>query len=304
MKNSNIDFPYYFEENKKFKSLDVETTSFVKYTHNNAEIQNILLKIHQPFLLFVRKGQVIFSTKNKTRVVSSKELILVNKGHYIMSENLSEKKEFDALLFFVNPYFIKVLEEKNSEIVKIFKSNLDLLSLKVNNYVESYIQTFLSLFDDENSLLKSENYLKLKANEFLFYLEQNMFIDVESKLKKPETIENERLKKVIENKWEKHSIKQLAFLVCMSESKFKRKFKEVYNETPGKWIREKKLLKAKDRLLNTNDKIYLIAIELGFKDEKYFSKLFKITYGITPNDYRKQIVADNKERIKKTKTKD
>ena len=287
MRNSNIDFPFYFNDNSNFKSLDVETTSFVKYSHNNEDIQDILLKIHQPFLLFVRQGKVILSTKKKTRTVNSQEFILVNKGHYVMSESLSENRQFDALLFFINPYFERVLEEKKSEIVKIFNSDLDVFPIKVNQYVKNYLQSFLTLFDDANILLEDADFLKIKAEEFLFYLEKNLFVKLQDKLEKPIAIENDRLKRIVESKWQNHTIKQLAFLVSMSESKFKRKFKEVYKETPGTWIRLNKLKKAKHRLKHTTDKIYLIAIELGFKDEKYFSKLFKKTYGLTPQDFRK-----------------
>jgi len=288
MRNSNIDFPFYFKENQKFKKLEVESTSFVKYSHNNAEIQDILLKIHQPFLLFVRKGQVILSTKDKVRNVYPEEFVLINKGHYVMSEYLSEKKEFEALLFFINPYFISVLEENKSDILNILNSNLDVIPLNVNMYVKNYIQTFFTLFDNQNTLVESNDFLKIKAQEFLFYLEKNMFIELPNNLESYDVTENERLKKIIENKWEDHNIKELAFLVHMSESKFKRKFKEVFNQTPGTWIRLKKLQKAQNRLISTDDKIYLIAMDLGFKDEKYFSKLFKKNYGLSPNDYRNQ----------------
>jgi two-component system response regulator YesN len=30
-----------------------------------------------------------------------------------------------------------------------------------------------------------------------------------------------------------------------------------------------------------------VALRCGFADEKYFSRLFKNTYGITPEEYRK-----------------
>ena len=46
--------------------------------------------------------------------------------------------------------------------------------------------------------------------------------------------------------------------------------------------------KAKTQLLSSNDKISVIAYNLGFEYPQHFSKLFKSTTGMTPAEYRKQ----------------
>ncbi|MCL6459470.1 MAG: AraC family transcriptional regulator, partial [Gorillibacterium sp.] len=35
--------------------------------------------------------------------------------------------------------------------------------------------------------------------------------------------------------------------------------------------------------------VYQIAMQKGYKDEKYFSKLFRSQYGLNPSDYRKKM---------------
>ena len=45
--------------------------------------------------------------------------------------------------------------------------------------------------------------------------------------------------------------------------------------------------KAKELLLNTDETIKAIADHVGYKDVRYFSKLFMKTVGLTPNEYRK-----------------
>lgn len=290
MKNSKIDFPYYFEGNQKFKSIDIESKAFVQYSHNNNQIQDILLKIHQPFILYVKQGTVILSCKNKVWHVQPNESVIINRGQYIMSEDLSEQDNFDALLFFMNPHFITHLEEKNSDIVEIFRSDIDVFPLRVNSYIKNYIQTFSLLFEEQSSLLNEDDFLELKSKEFLYYLEKNSLEKFDDMYKAAVDDENEKLKEVVENKWNEHSVKELAFLACMSESKFKRRFQELYNSTPGTWIRTKKLQEAKNRLTHTDIKIYLLADDLGFKDAKYFSKLFKETYGLSPAEYREQLI--------------
>jgi two-component system response regulator YesN len=42
-------------------------------------------------------------------------------------------------------------------------------------------------------------------------------------------------------------------------------------------------------LLRTTDiKIYELSARLGFQNPPYFSKLFKVYYGVTPQDYRER----------------
>lgn len=289
MKNSNINFPHYFKDNNKFESIDVSSQAFVKYSHSNNEIQDILLAIHQPFILCVKQGTVNLSCKDKIWHIETNEVVIVNRGNYIMSEDLSVNSNFDALLFFINPYFISHLKDKKSAIIDVFNSNIDVVPVQFNSYIKNYVQTFSLLFEDKSPLLNEKDFLDIKSKEFLYYLEKNIL----GKRDCPEPSiknENKKLQQVIENKWEQHTLKELAFLCCMSESKFKRKFHQLYNKTPGVWVREKKLRKAKEILKKSDTKIYLLANDLGFRDAKYFSRLFKNLYGVTPLEYRDQLM--------------
>ena len=288
MKNTNIEFPYYFKNNHKFDSVDLPSKAFVKYSHSNSEIQDILLTIHQPFILCVKQGTVSLSSEKKNWHITPNEVVIVNRGNYVMSEDLSDTLNFDALLFFISPYFVTYLTEKESPIINILNSNIDVIPIEFNSYIKNYIDTFSLLFKDKSPLLNESDFLNIKSKEFLYYLEKNIL----GKRDCSDTSiinENEKLQQVVINKWEQHSLKELAFLCCMSESKFKRKFHSLYNKTPGTWVREQKLRKAKDQLTNSDTKIYLLASDLGFKDSKYFSRLFKDRYGLSPLEYRKQL---------------
>jgi two-component system response regulator YesN len=47
--------------------------------------------------------------------------------------------------------------------------------------------------------------------------------------------------------------------------------------------------KALYLLENTNDKVYVIAGKIGYKDDKYFYRVFKKKFGMTPDEYRRNI---------------
>ncbi len=57
----------------------------------------------------------------------------------------------------------------------------------------------------------------------------------------------------------------------------------------NEYIQKSRLQKARQNLIETDKSITDISDELGFTTPKYFSVLFKSTYGVTPREFRKQI---------------
>lgn len=55
---------------------------------------------------------------------------------------------------------------------------------------------------------------------------------------------------------------------------------------PCQVLLEKQITHCQDLLLNTDKNIKEIALEMNFKDEFYFSRIFKSKTGKTPTEYR------------------
>jgi two-component system response regulator YesN len=58
-------------------------------------------------------------------------------------------------------------------------------------------------------------------------------------------------------------------------------------KTLGNYLNEVKCRKAAELLETTNWKVYKIAFEVGFHDDKYFIRVFKKLFGMSPKAYRK-----------------
>jgi AraC family transcriptional regulator, exoenzyme S synthesis regulatory protein ExsA len=84
------------------------------------------------------------------------------------------------------------------------------------------------------------------------------------------------------------TIENYAKLTNRSVSSFKRDFQALYNTTPGRWLMEKKLDRAKHLLLQTDISIGNVAFESGFENTAHFSRLFKQKTQLTPMEYRKK----------------
>ncbi|WP_136604211.1 response regulator transcription factor [Paenibacillus dokdonensis] len=79
---------------------------------------------------------------------------------------------------------------------------------------------------------------------------------------------------------------QLCVHIGMSRSYFSKCFRDIVGVSFGSYIQNVGLNHAKLLLLETNYPVYRIAEEVGFQDEKYFSKLFRERTGMLPSQYR------------------
>jgi AraC-like DNA-binding protein len=90
-----------------------------------------------------------------------------------------------------------------------------------------------------------------------------------------------------ENVYEAITPEQIASMLNMSYTWFRKIFKKYAGMSPGKYIRNVKMEAAKDLLIYTDDSVKEIAFKLKFEDVSHFINIFKTTMGSTPVHYRK-----------------
>jgi two-component system, response regulator YesN len=78
----------------------------------------------------------------------------------------------------------------------------------------------------------------------------------------------------------------IAKMVNMSSSYFSQCFKEIVGKTYTDYLRDIRMERAKEYLRNTAKTIQWIAEQVGYNDEKYFSRLFREHVGVLPSEYR------------------
>lgn len=78
----------------------------------------------------------------------------------------------------------------------------------------------------------------------------------------------------------------IAKRVNMSRSYFSQCFKEIVGVNFSEYIRNNRMEKAKEYLVYTNKTILWIAENVGYMDEKYFSRTFREQTGYLPSEYR------------------
>ncbi|HSD82845.1 MAG TPA: ATP-binding protein, partial [Anaerolineae bacterium] len=79
---------------------------------------------------------------------------------------------------------------------------------------------------------------------------------------------------------------EIAEAVGVSEDYLSRVFSRELGLTPWDYLNRYRIQRAKELLRRTNDSIRTIAHQVGFKDQAYFSRVFRKQTGTSPNEFR------------------
>jgi AraC-like DNA-binding protein len=84
------------------------------------------------------------------------------------------------------------------------------------------------------------------------------------------------------------TLDEISQRVLLKKDSLRHLFKKRYGTSPIQYLIAKKIGRAKFLLAGSGEKIYRIAMETGFENEYYFSRIFKKATGLTPTQYRRR----------------
>ncbi len=282
-----IDIYNYFLKHPRYNKLVGNDYLMVEYKCP-IEVENFKLWTDTPFITYVISGRKDWTAFDKNYTIEKGEALFVNKGVY----NTKQYFEVDycVMLFFITDDFIR----------RFVKNHEDLIATKTNSHDNSQIfpikvgdnlnSLFLSVF---NYLNQSSNIPKelveIKFNELLFNIALNPANkDLLSFFNSLKHVEKTNLNDIMMKNFHCDlSLNEFARMYGKSLSTFKRDFQNYYNETPRKWLNNKRLEYAKTLLENPELNINDICFESGFKNTSHFNSSFKEKYQLPPNQYRK-----------------
>ena len=110
------------------------------------------------------------------------------------------------------------------------------------------------------------------------------------------------VKEVSQNLGRSWSVAQMADIIEMSESNFRKLFKKEMKTTPYSWLRNRRLQKAAEMLSDADCflPIKVIAFTVGIPNESTFDHEFRRTFGITPSECRHLAWEKDQENSKTT----
>ncbi len=131
-------------------------------------------------------------------------------------------------------------------------------------------------------------YLDIQLKKLIYYQLGNYLeeykIGLETKYTKPV---RDAKKYVEENFSKKITLDEVAAIVDLNPVYLSVVFKKETGHNFSDYILKFKMEKAKEMLKNENETIAAVAAKLGYKDSRYFSKLFLKTVGLKPTVFRR-----------------
>jgi AraC family transcriptional regulator, exoenzyme S synthesis regulatory protein ExsA len=269
-------------------SLKLDGISVIEFSVYTQGIKGAcFLKDH--LLLIVKSGVYTVRFSDQEYTVRSNEMLFLHKSIGIEFEKSGEPDSdyiLDYMMFFLNE---KILDEflKFAGLKPISPVNdgVPVTVFPINNRIGSYIESLKPYFEKPDEV--KEGLVRVKLMELLFHMADSneRFLH---QLMQPISKDKGSIAKVMEeNFMNPVSLNDLAYLSGRSLATFKRDFQAIYNTSPIKWIRNRRLDKAKELLAETMLSVTDVCFSTGFENIAHFSKVFKERFGLPPSEFRK-----------------
>mgnify|MGYP006108363751 CR=1 FL=1 len=231
--------------------------------------------------LQIGKKQVHFA--GTSVAVNKDQSLLLKKGNWLWTELLDTDATYYCKLLFFSEKKLKDFLEKHTKNKEVKKDGMPYFIIRNDTYITSYLDSLSTI--SEAPPVFMENLLAVKFEELMLYLLHKYGTNFETYLQSLIAEETSPLKKMIESKVHSNlKLEEIAFLCNMSLSTFKRHFINEYKLSPGKWLQDQRLHKAKETLEQgdlTPSDIYL---DFGYNNLSNFSIAFKNKFGISPSE--------------------
>ena len=250
-------------------------------------------------LYFIESGDItlILNGKKAFRIPQGVNVYLnrPSKGRLIYGANIPIKYVSIALFEdFIREHIEKGFSEEDFDFAETFR-------WKAHNYNTPEVTLlFLQLRQKLLAFEKSRMYYESKVGELLSLVVSNFRREKErteaasrKAVSACDSMRLERVRSAIDgNAAEAPDILQLCRIAAMGRTKLRESFKAAYHTTLGEYIREARMKRALTLLADREPAVQTVAAHLGYASASKFSIAFKKLYGVSPEDYRKNLGPD------------
>lgn len=244
-----------------------------------------------------------------TRSIPDHEFVLITGGSGFVTIEGKTSQAMRGKLFYFYPgllHSMKSMDEDPLEFLAIhysyayigysnddwsIKPGDDVLPIKTVSDINSHLKvsTLMSEINKKRAVNNPDNDLYIRA----LFMQMLHTIILETQSRSINYSNLKRVEKVIRyiqnNTKSTLAVKDLAKLACISPDYLSSIFKSYTGYPIVTYINRQKINIAKNILMEKQLKVKDVALLSGFKDEFYFSRLFKKFEGISPSEFLKRI---------------
>lgn len=235
------------------------------------ELKDRAIKVDSDSFLILNEGTEYASHIDSSGSVETATVFLTEQaiGEVLSNTELPHSKLLDADTLTKSTRFIERLYPRDDHLVSILtnihqSANSKVDDLKIQQQLYALIEHLLLIQNKVTSEIESLSYAKFSTREEI-YKRVHICRDY-----------------MISNPANSHNLDHVAAIAGFSPYHFLRSFKEVFGQTPHKYLTNLRLQKARKLIQKTNLPISAICLEVGFESLPSFSNLYKRSYGISP----------------------
>lgn len=230
---------------------------------------------------FLLEGTKQVYNETEAAQIGSQEFIFMRSGNYLMSEKTRNQDQYRSQLIFFDNRFLAEFAIKYPQFHQTKRKQSGLITGTIDTYIGHYLQS-VQYLNPQDPLTK-----KVKLEEILLYLIQNKGLQLPDLFENQQKDQQLKIQQVVHSNLDNNlQVAELAFLCNMSVSTFKRHFEAIYNTSPIKWIQEKRLETAAQKLLQPNLRVNDLYLESGYQSLSSFIQAFRQKFGQTPKQFQ------------------
>ncbi len=277
---STLRVPEYFFENRSFTCKQLDTFHVIAYSTRSKQI-DIPITLTKNMLVYLISGEKrITDAWGKCFTIKPAQAAFVKSGTYFMSELALPYEAF--LLYYDDEIINRFMDKYTPELA--FDTDVSTVVFHPESLFEQSLTVIRRAFDTDTL---TPDILRLKFEELFLHLlhssQHEAFVALLYGVGKS------ALRRKIETHIDSiHGIDDMVRLSALSPQAFRKAFESEFKTTPKKWWDEQRLTKANLLLKTTNKNVSQISLESGFENLSWFSKRYKMHFGISPSDTRNQ----------------
>ncbi|RAJ28130.1 helix-turn-helix domain-containing protein [Pedobacter cryoconitis] len=234
--------------------------------------------VPEHIFIFIIKGKMNGYDGTKHTKIEPGECCIVRKNRLARYNKQKDQNEFEKVVIILDEEFLRKYQKKYGVSTAAYFVSDIFIPLDSSVLIKDFICNQLPLYESQESTVQHTDQIREEFLQTLLVMQPalaNLFFD----FGKPGRID-------LEAYMQQHykfnvSLERLAYLTGRSLSAFKRDFKDIFKQTPNRWLIQRRLQEAHfliEKEKKASSEIYL---DLGFEDLSHFSFAFKRHFGYT-----------------------
>lgn len=240
--------------------------------------------IAEHFFLYIARGRIHGYDGQRSATLNAGEYALVRKNHLARYNKEQVNGEFEKVVIIFDEAFLKAYTGEHKADASAVKPETAFIALPKDERIPAFMDSLLPHYNGFGRIDAAVADHKRRELLDLLVSIQPELANILFDFAPPQQIDLEAF--MNRNYKFNVSIERFAYLTGRSRSAFKRDFRQVFGDTPKRWLMRKRLQEAYFLITKKQQKPSAIYLDLGFENLSHFSYAFKKAFGKSASQLR------------------